>query len=637
MAQVKVSALSSLLTLDNSDLILITEDVGAGNYNSKKMLFSIFKTQLGIGNSLNYVPKWNGSIYVDSLFFDNGTNVGLNVVSPTAKLHVKGDDSIGGTFVFKLENSALSPVLSARSDGALCINGNSYGGRLTIIDNNSTFVGLHIINSSGTPGTAINLDSSATGNVNSNIAWSENGVTKWAIRHSASGAPTPDNFAIRNSTIGFNEVNALLDITMLGFFGFGINAPTAKIHVKSSGSTSATRALTIENSSSTSLMQLQDGGNLGIGVSSPLYRLDVNGTINMAEGGILRVATNKFLHYTHATLDSAGSGNTYLGYNIGLSTAGSGSTGIGNTGVGTTSLDVLTTGTYNTVVGSFSGRAIVSGSSNSLFGAGTGQIVTGTGNTGLGNGSLFSVSSGSYNVGVGVETFVSGGASITGTYNIAIGYSAGIFLNGNSSNNIHIGSNSGNTSSATRNNTIIIGVGSVTEVATCTVLAHSARATASNTLYLGSSTEVTRYDSIVLGTDDYNSVLSTTTQKTIELRAGTTNYNNLVDMGGNTLRIGSGKATGNGSAGAGFGNLHLATTSIGATGTAVRPLVDRITIEGNTGNIGFWATSFGSGSGVACVGNAVTAPTTNPTNAIINYSEGAVWKYRDGAGNIITI
>jgi len=32
-----------------------------------------------------------------------------------------------------------------------------------------------------------------------------------------------------------------------------------------------------------------------------------------------------------------------------------------------------------------------------------------------------------------------------------------------------------------------------------------------------------------------------------------------------------------------------------------------------------------------------TAPTTSPANTIQAYSEGAVWKYRDGAGNIITI
>lgn len=54
-------------------------------------------------------------------------------------------------------------------------------------------------------------------------------------------------------------------------------------------------------------------------------------------------------------------------------------------------------------------------------------------------------------------------------------------------------------------------------------------------------------------------------------------------------------------------------------------------------NLGFGTTSFGTNaSKVFAQGNG-TAPTTSPANIIQAYSEAAVWKYRDGAGFIITV
>lgn len=58
-----------------------------------------------------------------------------------------------------------------------------------------------------------------------------------------------------------------------------------------------------------------------------------------------------------------------------------------------------------------------------------------------------------------------------------------------------------------------------------------------------------------------------------------------------------------------------------------------------TGGLGLLtaAPSFGGGQKVIFVANAGTVPTTNPTGGIILYSDAGILKYRDTAGNVITV
>jgi hypothetical protein len=60
--------------------------------------FSGVWTVFNINNpTLNFLPKKGASGFVDSLIFDNGTNVGINQLTPTEKLDVIGNGKFSGT------------------------------------------------------------------------------------------------------------------------------------------------------------------------------------------------------------------------------------------------------------------------------------------------------------------------------------------------------------------------------------------------------------------------------------------------------------------------------------------------------------------------------------------------------------
>lgn len=75
----------------------------------------------GIGGSgtTNYVSKFTASSTIgDSQLFDNGTNVGLGTILPTAKFTVQGIDSTASNFALKVDNSSAN-LFSIRNDGII--------------------------------------------------------------------------------------------------------------------------------------------------------------------------------------------------------------------------------------------------------------------------------------------------------------------------------------------------------------------------------------------------------------------------------------------------------------------------------------------------------------------------------------
>ncbi|TSC87231.1 MAG: cell wall surface anchored protein [Parcubacteria group bacterium Gr01-1014_8] len=234
-------------------------------------------------------------------------------------------------------------------------------------------------------------------------------------------------------------------------------------------------------------MRIHTNGNVGLGNTSPSYKLDVAGFINTDQfSGYKQNGTT--ILYSSSTLATmfggyqAGNGqvqsgtglyNTAFGYQALLSaTSSSRSTAVGfsalasqanangndarNTAVGSQALGGTTYGYYNTAVGSDALAANTTGYFNSAFGQGalTGNT-TGRDNIAIGYNSVSQSTAALENIGIGNSSL--SGASLTGADNIAIGRQAGSAMS-SGSYNILIGQYLYNSGTVfTGSNNIIIG------------------------------------------------------------------------------------------------------------------------------------------------------------------------------------
>jgi trimeric autotransporter adhesin len=154
-----------------------------------------------------------------------------------------------------------------------------------------------------------------------------------------------------------------------------------------------------------------NSGNVGIGVTAPLYKLDVNGDINLSWGSVIRI--NKLQVFKADSIWS----NLYIGdggqlasgtrWNtiVGLSSFYAAATGRWNTSVGYNTLHNNTTGHNNTAVGY---QALYS-------------VTIGEANTAVGNFALFSTTKGKLNSGLGDSALF---RNTIGIDNAAVGKSA---------------------------------------------------------------------------------------------------------------------------------------------------------------------------------------------------------------------
>jgi hypothetical protein len=183
---------------------------------------------------------------------------------------------------------------------------------------------------------------------------------------------------------------------------------------------------------------------VGIGTTSPVALLDVNGNINTATqyqigtNSVLRIGSpadeNLFLGVGAGTNNVAGSGKGTLfsGYEAGYSNT----TGYGNVFEGYAAGANNTTGYGNVFEGYFAGLHNKTGSGNVFSGLDAGYLNT------TGNSNVF-------------EGYSAGVHNTTGSYNVFEGFAAGQY-NTTGSNNIYIG-NYGNEGNPGESNTIRIG------------------------------------------------------------------------------------------------------------------------------------------------------------------------------------
>ncbi len=200
------------------------------------------------------------------------------------------------------------------------------------------------------------------------------------------------------------------------------------------------------SSDSTFIATFRGNGNFGIGVLSPVYRLDVNGVINSSSqyrlngktvlrwgdliGGLYR---NLYAGDSSGFSNTSGFANTFIGGGAGLENM----SGYRNSFLGTMTGNKNVDGNDNTFIGSSAGLNS-NGSQNTFIGSSAGiSNIVGSNNTMLGNHAGASYFSGHQNTMLGA---LAGYQSESGIYNVFVGYSAGS-ENLSGSNNTLLGAN----------------------------------------------------------------------------------------------------------------------------------------------------------------------------------------------------
>jgi hypothetical protein len=251
----------SLLSAKQNNITLTTTGTsGAATLVGATLNIPIYQTALtnpvtGTGTT-NYVPKWtSGSAIGDSQIFDNGTNVGIGTTSPDSKLVVSGSGQITtkvestnnqanvflqGTFgqfenlageLYITNNAASSPII---------FRAGSATERLRITSAGDVLVGT-TSSSYSSAGRGLIV---ANGSTNSLFGWSVGGSSKGYMYHEGT------NVYLENSVSG-----GFFNLTQVGagYFSFNTNA--------------------------TERMRITSAGNVGIGTTSPSYKLEVNGNV----------------------------------------------------------------------------------------------------------------------------------------------------------------------------------------------------------------------------------------------------------------------------------------------------------------------------------------------------------------------
>jgi len=188
------------------------------------------KFSLGVrGNDFNI---WDGSYLGGgdlrfSILADGKTAIGAQ--TPTAQLHIKGSGNDATTTSLLVQNSAGNDLFSIKDNGLFTFKDDGGGDALTI-ENGSNI---------------------------SQIRYNDN---LWLGSSHGTYVPTLKIDRLNGLSVETNSGSLLNLLYTNGNLGIGETTPTARLHVKGSGNSSATNAFFVENSTGNDLFRVVDNG-----------------------------------------------------------------------------------------------------------------------------------------------------------------------------------------------------------------------------------------------------------------------------------------------------------------------------------------------------------------------------------------
>ncbi len=307
----------------------------------------------------NYSAAWSSVMSWDRVY----GNVGIGTVSPAQKLDVSGSYAINGREIFREGSTLLIGDVDAAGGGKEVRIRVSGGDKITIKTNGNVGIGTTTPDANLEVVDAIHLDGTTNAFLDVDRAGAGNAGR---IRFQTAGV---DNFEIGQigGVSGFQiadgSVNSLLTVLSSGNVGIGTTTPGAKLTIKDNGTAAntipllslrqddtGTKGLVIGNDNVDNLVYrglrlyvgetgdghinsyvndaFQDlllnyeGGNVGIGTSSPSYKLDINGNTRIYSDA-------NTVQYIESRRSGTTYGNAALVFNAPRSTNADGETMIG--------------------------------------------------------------------------------------------------------------------------------------------------------------------------------------------------------------------------------------------------------------------------------------------------------------------
>jgi hypothetical protein len=379
-------------------------------------------------NTLNYVPRWNGSALITGTVFDNGSNIGIGTSTPVSKLDVNGDININSGSVYKIGSAT---VLSTKGTGNTFLGDQAGHSNSTGSDN--TFLGYFAGHYNTTGYNNLFLGSSAG---------FSNTIGDYNIFLGAYAGQS-NTFTDYNIFIG----NYAGNLNSGGYYNAFLGNYAGYSNIDGDFNTFLGNYSGYSNTGSrnTFLGYLAGHSNTGGGYNTFLGHSagSSNDTGNR----------NTFLGSSAGQFSSTGNDNTFLGYRAGYyNEAGYSNTSVGyeagysnkayrNTFIGNSAGYSNTTGYGNTFMGHETGYLNDTGNLNTFIGIGAGYSNTeGEGNVFLGYLAGYSNTAGDQNTFLG---YLAGFSNTTGYRNVFIGREAG--YNETGSNKLYIDSTSTST------------------------------------------------------------------------------------------------------------------------------------------------------------------------------------------------